>query len=200
MSDNTNNLVNTYPYLRAFYDSNYQYYMLKEDLLNVPAGSIFVETEDMNFKLHKNTVSKLVLCYDKFGNTQNVRNEALRYVGGSFILPSILKYNANYFVRVFDEEGAKQEIQKLLDRDYLFEVNPWVSVKDKLPTKEDIDANDGSDMFFVTAVSGNCGIAYKSVFPSNYNVFANCWESCDTEIVTHWMPHTMPKPANDEEY
>ena len=73
----------------------------------------------------------------------------------------------------------------------------WVSVKDRLPTEQDIKENNNDDLFWVTAIYGENGIAQKIVFPCNYNRFTKNWESCDTEVVTHWMPKSVPDPAED---
>ena len=49
----------------------------------------------------------------------------------------------------------------------------------------------------LNAIYGENGIANKIVFPCNYNRFTKSWESCDSEIVTHWMPRSIPAPAED---
>ena len=184
-------------YLRAFSSNEHNYYMLKHDVFNMKAGTIFVATFEDNFNVYRNTVGKLILCWTPTGGTYVGYNNH-SYAGGAFILPINLKDDSNYFIRVNNEEHANIEFNKILaNYNLLEEYNPWVSIKDRLPSQEDINANDGCDMFFVTAIYGVNGIAMKSVFPCNFNTYTNSWESCDTEIVTHWMPHTMPKPAED---
>ena len=69
----------------------------------------------------------------------------------------------------------------------------WISVRKRLPTEDDIRRNSGQNCFFVTAIYGDRGILHKSVFISNFNVALGTWDSCDTEIVTHWS--YLPSPA-----
>ena len=41
----------------------------------------------------------------------------------------------------------------------------WISVKDRTPTEQDIKENNNDDLFLVTAIYGENGIAQKIVFP-----------------------------------
>lgn len=71
--------------------------------------------------------------------------------------------------------------------------NNWISVFKRLPTKDDIKRNTGKDSFLVTAIFGENGIMKKVVFISNFNVTLGVWETCDSEIITHWS--YLPAPA-----